>query len=151
MELSHLRLLAVGMELSHPGCRLGQLTYFRQAATAELFCSNHADSGALSQLSKPLRHRCLFACRYAAAEARRQAEVTAHAATEQQLRSAVGRLQTLAQQGQPQAVSQTPSDGRLQAAQARCDRAEGHSIAQQGKTQQVMLVFCASTKCDSAA
>jgi len=77
--------------------------------------------------------------------------VSAHAATEQQLRSAVEQLQTLAQQGQPQAVPKTPSDGRLQAAQARCDRAEGHLIAQQGKTQQVMLMLHASTRCDSAA
>ncbi|KAL0022177.1 hypothetical protein WJX77_003269 [Trebouxia sp. C0004] len=75
--------------------------------------------------------------RHAAAEARHQAEVSAHADTEQQLRSAVNRLQMLAQQGQPQPVAQTPSDGRLQAAQARCDRAEGYLIAQQGKTQQV--------------
>ena len=90
-----------------------------------------------------LKHRCLFACRYAAAEASHRAEVSAHAVTEQQ-------LQTLAQQGQPQAVSQAPADGRLQAAQARCDRAEGHLIAQQGKTQQVMLMFCASTNFDSA-
>ena len=95
--------------------------------------------------------RCLSACRYAAAEASHRAEVSAHSDTEQQLRSVVDQLQTLARQGQPQAVSQMPSGGRLQAAQARCDRAEGHLISQQGKTQQVMLVFCASTRCDSAA
>ncbi len=127
---------------------------FRQATTAELLCSNHADSawsGVLSQVSNTLRHNCLFACRYAAAEASHQAEVSAHADTEQQLRSAVEQLQTLAQQGQPQAVSPAPSDGCLQAAQARCDRAEGHLIAQQGKTQQVMLMLHASSKCDSAA
>lgn len=97
-------------------------------------------------ISNTLRHRCLFACRYAAAEASQQAEVSAHADTEQQLRSAVEQLQTLAQQGQPQAASQAPPDGRLRAAQARCDRAEGHLIAQQGKTQQVMLILHASTK-----
>ncbi len=67
------------------------------------------------------------------------------------MRSAVEELQRLAQQGQPQAVPQTPSDGRLQAAQARCDRAEGHLIAQQGKTQQVMLMFCARSRCHSVA
>lgn len=134
------------LDLSWPGCR--------HAAIAELLGNYHAGSawsGALSQFSNTLRHRCLFACRHAAAEARHQAEVSAHADTEQQLRSAVERMQTLAQQGQPQAVPQTPSDGRLQAAQARCDRAEGHLIAQQGKTQQVMLMLHASTQCESAA
>ena len=119
---------------------------------AKLFCRNHADSawsGAPSQVSNILNPRCLFACRYAAVEASHQAEISAHAETEQQLRIAVEQLQRLAQQGQPQAMPQMPSDGRLLAAQARCDRTEGHLIAQQGKTQQVMLVFCA--RCDSAA
>ena len=77
------------------------------------------------------------ACRCDAIKARQQAEACAHADREQQLRRAVDRLQVVAQQSDAQAASRPVSDGRLQAAQARCDRAEGRLVAQQGRTQQV--------------
>ena len=99
----------------------------QSAVTAHVVTCNLADAN-------------LSACRCQAVEARQQTEASAHLHREQQLRSAVDRLQVLAQHSRSQAMPQpSPSDGRLQAAQARTDRAEGRLIAQQGKTQQVTL------------
>ena len=77
-------------------------------------------------------------CRCKTAEARQQAEASVHADTEQQVQSAVDRLQALHEQEQSQAASWSAGSGRLQAALARCDRTEASLIAQQGRTQQVM-------------
>lgn len=70
-------------------------------------------------------------------EAQQQAAAKGQAQKEQQLRDALERLQALAQQSQSQAVARAVPDGRLHAAQARCDRAEARLTSQQAKTQQV--------------
>lgn len=72
-------------------------------------------------------------------EERQQAAAEEHAQKEGQLRSALDRLQLLAQQSQAErGPARGLPDGRLQAAQARCDRAEARLTSQQAKTQQVM-------------
>ena len=80
----------------------------------------------------------MFVRRCEAMEARQQAEAEGHAQKEQQLRSALDRLQALAQQSQSQAEARAAPEGRLQAAQTRCDRAEACLTSQQAKTQQVV-------------
>ena len=71
-------------------------------------------------------------------EASQQAAADRHARKELQLREAMHRLQALDEQRQAQAAAPAPPDGRLPAAQARCDRAEARLSAQQAKTQQVL-------------
>ena len=70
-------------------------------------------------------------------ETGQQAAAEGHAKKEQQLRNALDRLQALAQQSQGEAVPRAPPDGRLQAAQARCDRAEARLSVHEAKTKQV--------------
>lgn len=73
-------------------------------------------------------------------EERQQAAAEGYAQKEGQLRTALDRLQVLAQQAQSKGgrAARGAPDGRLQAAQARCDRAEARHTNQQAKTQQVM-------------
>ena len=81
----------------------------------------------------------LSVVRCEAMEERQQAAVEEHAQKEGQLRTALDRLQLLAQQSQAErGVARGGPDGRLQAAQARCDRAEARLTSQQAKTQQVV-------------
>ena len=72
-------------------------------------------------------------------EEEQQAAAERHAQREGQLRNALERLQLVAQQSHAGGgVARGGLDGRLQAAQARCDRAEARLTSQQAKTQQVM-------------
>lgn len=74
-------------------------------------------------------------------EERQRAAAQEHGQREGQLRAALDRLQQMAQQSRLEVgVARGVPDGRLQAAQARCDRAEARLTAQQAKTQQVMGV-----------
>ena len=87
-----------------------------------------------------------------AMEEQQQAASEGYAKREGQLQTALERLQLLAQQSQSQGgLARGPPDGRLQAAQARCDRTESRLTSQQVKTQQVMnsasTVFAVSRNC----
>ena len=62
-----------------------------------------------------------------------QAAAEGYAKKEGQLQSALEQLQSQPERG----LAQGPPDGRLQAAQARCDRAEARLTSQQAKTRQV--------------
>lgn len=71
-------------------------------------------------------------------EEEQQTAADRHAQREGQLRNALDRLQLLAQQSHAAGgAARGGLDGRLQAAQARCDRAEARLTTQQAKTQQV--------------
>lgn len=71
-------------------------------------------------------------------EGQQQAAAEGYARKEGQLRIALERLQLMAQQSQSErGLAWGGPDGRLQAAQARCDRAEARLTSQQAKTQQV--------------
>lgn len=87
-----------------------------------------------------------------AMEEQQQAAAEGYARKVGQLQSALEQLQLLAQQSQSEGgLAQGAPDGRLQAAQARCDRAEARLTSQQAKTQQVMssasTVFAVSQNC----
>lgn len=80
-------------------------------------------------------------------EEQQQAAAEGYAAKEGQLRTALERLQLMAQSQSEVGVARRGSDGRLQAAQARCDRAEARLASQQTKTQQVMHSVCTFVHC----
>ena len=72
-------------------------------------------------------------------EEQQQAAAEGYAKKEGQLQTALERLQLMAQQSQSEVgVARGVPDGRLQAAQARCDRAESRLTSQQARNQQVM-------------
>lgn len=84
------------------------------------------------------QHSCLSVLRCKDLEEEQQAAAERHAQREGQLQNALERLQLVAQQSHAEGgVARGGLGGRLQAAQARCDRAEARLTTQQAKTQQV--------------